>query len=351
MNRKVLVNELSLSKRHGIGSVIPAHPVTSATRRGENLSESKKDSRQAGMTQEIKRNRKPHAEFQEISMLKNNTNSRGGFTLLEIIVVMGIITLMAGIMIPMVYRLWESNEVDISRERMMDLKIAMVGDPNLVQNGVRTNFGYAGDYGQLPAEITNALFPYLPGGYNPNTYNKDAWGNKFIYTPAKDASDRYVSAVIESTGPDGIPGNGDDMNDATDPELQIYVKDVTPTNIVQGNIYFIFYNSQTTEWTPPVLYAKMSVQYISQSVSCCIQLPNSGTVPAQSSVPKSVYFDNANCSLPEHIPIGKIFFQAGLFSDAVCSAPLGTPTAPVAVFVHDRANAVTANMPTINYTH
>lgn len=82
-----------------------------------------------------------------------------------------------------------------------------------------------------------------------------------------------------------------------------------------------------------------------------MQLQNIGTVPANSSIPKSVYFDSSNCPLTYSIPIGKIFFQAGLYSDNDCNNLVGTQTAPVAVFVNDGINAVTVNLPTINYTN
>ncbi|MCG2721354.1 MAG: type II secretion system GspH family protein [Thermodesulfovibrionales bacterium] len=282
--------------------------------------------------------------------------SRNGFTLLEVIVVMGIISLMVGILVPMVYRLWESNEIDITKERMRDLKIAMVGDPKLIQNGVRTNFGFVGDNGQLPGTISNALLPYMPSGYNPNNCYQDAWGNKFEYTVTPDPPGRNVSATLKSKGPDGILGNDDDIDDITDPELQMNESEVTPTNIIQGNLSFVFYNSGTQAWTPPAYSAKIELSYNLSGIPlpfCCVPLPPIGVIPKDSPgnvIQKSVNFNSLNCSLTNKLPVGKVLFQAGLYSDASCATIVVAQSPQVAVFVNDGINAVTVNLSTINYT-
>lgn len=157
------------------------------------------------------------------------------FTLIEVMVVMTIISILAGMMVPAVWKFWESEEIATTRQRMKNLKIAMIGNQSLVQNGVRTHFGFVGDIGELPfgnlsSNAGNLSYlvnkptngypqwsgPYLIG--QSSEWYLDAWGRAFRYNPLKDASGRYVSAELRSSGPDGVFDNGDDIYDQ---ELQI----------------------------------------------------------------------------------------------------------------------------------
>ena len=73
-----------------------------------------------------------------------------GFTLIEVLVTMAIVSILAGIMVPAVWKFWESQDVQTTRERIKTLKLAMVGDRSLIQNGIRTSYGFVGDNGELP---------------------------------------------------------------------------------------------------------------------------------------------------------------------------------------------------------
>lgn len=171
------------------------------------------------------------------------------FTLIEVMVVMAIISILAGMMAPAVWKYWESEEIATTRERMREIKKGLVGDRSLVQNGVRTHFGFVGDNGELPFHNFSASggLSYLvskPVGGYPNwsgpyltgfssDWDKDAWGKAFRYSLTKDIYGRYVNAELRSAGPDGVFDNVDDI---VDPDIQISETEVMGTNKIKANI-------------------------------------------------------------------------------------------------------------------
>ncbi len=252
-----------------------------------------------------------------------------GFTLIEVIVVMAIISIMAGIMIPMVYRVWESNDEEMTRTRMRELKIALVGDRRLVQNGVRTHFGYAGDMGQLPGSLNDLIAdpgvsnwhgPYLPAGFDTATFNKDAWGRAIEYITMTDASGRRNAAVLTSYGADGVVGTADDIGD---PDVQVSPLEVTPGQSLLGNINITF---QSAPQTARSLFIGVVTRYrngagVTVTRTCCdsaVKLISGSAGNSQVN-----YIQVFACAPPEALPVGFVFVSPGVFSDASCSASMG----------------------------
>jgi len=145
------------------------------------------------------------------------------FTLIEVMVVMAIISILAGMLMPPVWRYWESEEIATTQKRLENLKIGLVGDRTLVQNGVRTHYGYVGDHGYLPVhDQLSSVRRYLPAGFDTTSYLLDAWGNTFSYTFDPVVG---IKARLSSPGTDGnaIP-------------LDISEKEVTPTLTIDGSV-------------------------------------------------------------------------------------------------------------------
>jgi len=232
-----------------------------------------------------------------------------GFSLIEIIVVMAIVAVLAGIMVPFAYKAWESADIDTTKERMNALKKAMVGDNRLVQNGVRTDFGFVGKQGQLPAALADLVTGgYIGAGFDPAKVLKDAWGEDIQYTPVSD-SGRVVSATITSKGADRTLYTADDI------VLQVDNAEVTPTDNIQGNIAITFS-------TPPLTVynysAKVRTDYKGGATfhECgCVPISIGGS-PGNTQVIYPGF--SFSCTAGEKLPAGPITIKALLFSDGAC---------------------------------
>lgn len=87
----------------------------------------------------------------------------------------------------------EQTRFEATRAEMDRLAEAMVGNPNLTTNGMRTDFGYVGDVGALPPNLEALVAnpglgtwngPYVQNDFNqnPNDYKEDAWGTAYAYS-------------------------------------------------------------------------------------------------------------------------------------------------------------------------
>ena len=149
---------------------------------------------------------------------RRSAGSRGGFTLIEILVAVSLMAILAGAMAPMALRNIRAGKIRATQERMDEVLYALVGDP---ANG---QFGYVGEMGGVPGDLTDLNDPTgLPGyaidandgvgyGWNgpyapriaaPATPVVDAWNRAFQYDG--------VNAQLTSAGPDRAFGTPDDI--------------------------------------------------------------------------------------------------------------------------------------------
>lgn len=260
-----------------------------------------------------------------------------GFTLIEVIVVMAIVSILTGIMIPFVYRVWESSDIENTSERLLDLKRAMVGDPRLMQSGMRTHYGYVGDCGQLPIDLKylvemdqdcpNWKGPYLPPGFNQDDYKKDAWGKEFIYD--------HDQAKITSKGLDRIQGTADDISiDITSNEIS----EAKPVSTIWGNLFISLYNSTAAPVTP-VYYSKVTELLYNQGTGCTPL--DAGTINAgeTKTIVKAFGFPLGNA-----LTKGKVIAVRGnIFNDSSCSIAIASTD--INVFVASISEELFTNIP------
>jgi general secretion pathway protein G len=152
---------------------------------------------------------------------------RKGWTLIELMIAIAIVGLLIGFMAPrLVGRVVNQARVTATRQQMEEIRKALVGDPNLINDGELVSPGYLGDVGTWPPPAPGdtigltwlwrqpagvpAYNPYTKHGWNGPyiradsmlRYLDDAWENPFRYI--RDGTGKPIG--LESMGPDGVFG-------------------------------------------------------------------------------------------------------------------------------------------------
>ncbi len=143
-------------------------------------------------------------------MKRNARRQRSGFTLLELMLVMAILVIMAGMVGFAVLKMQQNANRDLTLTQINTLRQACTQ--------------YRLNNGRFPSTLDDLVIlpagrsqnqwrgPYLEAGANGQPQVPvDTWGNPFTYT-ADDANQRVS---ITSAGADGQQGTADDIPDTT----------------------------------------------------------------------------------------------------------------------------------------
>jgi len=187
---------------------------------------------------------------------ENHIGSKG-FTMMEMVIVLAIIGILASLGFKAFDNVLLNMKFESTMREMEVIKIAIVGDPQTIQNNVRSSFGFFGDMGSIPASLTNLVTkgsqpftqvnttldmasgwngPYIRTSFNQDASGNltDGFGNSYVYSTLKklSADGDSVYATITSQGADGSSGGtGIDA----DINTEIFKSDLYGS--VYGNIY------------------------------------------------------------------------------------------------------------------
>lgn len=126
-----------------------------------------------------------------VTRLKNSC----GYSLIELVVVIVILGIIATVSMKTMKNTTEISRVEETKAELELLADAIVGDPNEITAGGRTDFGYVGDIGALPSNLSALVTdpgyttwhgPYISDDFSTDGssshYLSDAWGKAYDYS-------------------------------------------------------------------------------------------------------------------------------------------------------------------------
>jgi prepilin-type N-terminal cleavage/methylation domain-containing protein len=132
---------------------------------------------------------------------------RHGFTLVELVVIIVVLGIIAAVGVPKIGGFIRDSRINASKAEMVELKKAIVGNPNVTAGASLIERGFEGDVGWAPSRLEDLAVkpdsvatwdriqrigwhgPYIDS--TAGDYLLDAWGAAYVY----DSGARTITSV------------------------------------------------------------------------------------------------------------------------------------------------------------
>ncbi len=169
-------------------------------------------------------------------LMKGQEHRQTGFSLIEVIILLAVLVTVIALLVPSTVQQLTAGRRNSTLDEMDELKVAMIGDSDLKSQGVRSDFGFLGDMGNmpvgaLPSDLDELVVqgaqpayafnsslrvgagwkgPYLTlvAGGDTASHRKDAFGNDYTYddTDYTNGQGQAVDGKLVTLGADGVAG-------------------------------------------------------------------------------------------------------------------------------------------------
>ncbi|MFC1554493.1 Tfp pilus assembly protein FimT/FimU [candidate division KSB1 bacterium] len=142
-------------------------------------------------------------------MRKLTKNSKG-FTLIELILVIVVLGIISAVAVPKIGNTIRNAKINTTKDEMMKLKIALIGDAEVRVGAIVINKGYRGDMAMDPAAWADLVNAPADPDLLYNRFTRMGWNGPYIEDDgelgfSKDSWDReyeLIGGYIVSKGPD-----------------------------------------------------------------------------------------------------------------------------------------------------
>ncbi len=136
-----------------------------------------------------------------------------GFTLIELVIVILVLGVMATVAVMKLTPSIETARFEQTKQELDQLVHAIAGRPDVYQDGARSDFGFVGDNGVMPASLDDLVQnpggwstwdgPYIESGLSGNDFKNDAWNKAYVYSDSaivSTGSGTSISRIIAAAG-------------------------------------------------------------------------------------------------------------------------------------------------------